>query len=134
MAIKASELAKLTQALDNVKMQVMDACAETIGNICEDTYKYARVRTPVDTGNLKESLAMETPAYNMGRGENEVYGEVHFGEPGHVGGWEDTEASEYMWEPGYNKRNWYGKILYDGWNKNKDRVVPELVDNIKSKL
>lgn len=132
--IKQSELNKLSRAFDYIKMQVTDACAEKISEICEDIYMDARNRVPVQTGNLQDSLKSNVPSYKVNYGKTEIEGEVHFGEPGHVGGWENTEASEYMMQPGPNELNWEGEILYEGWRKHRDRVVPELKENIKRKL
>ena len=134
MALKTSELNKLNRAFDKIKEQIAEACVETINDICEDIHEYAHGREPVQTGNLQESLDVNMPSYSVNRGINEFYGEVHFGELGHIGGWYDTEAREYMWYPGENKKNWEGKILYEGWDKHKDRFVPELTKNIQSKL
>lgn len=134
MGISASEIMKLNMALDNIKAKVLEACAETISEKCDEVYNYAKARVPVQTGNLKSSLKSNKPAYNVGIGNNEVFGEVHFGEKGHIGGWFNTEAFTYMWKPGYYEDNWYGKILYDGWDIVKDTVIPDLISNIKSKL
>ncbi len=129
MALKANELIKLTTAFNKVKTLALEGAAETVTSICEDVYAYADARVPVDTGNLQDSAA-----YSVERSNTDVQGEVHFGEPGHVGGWYHTEAYEYMWEPGPRESNWRGRILYDGWDKIKDRIVPEMKDNIASKL
>lgn len=134
MALKASEMNKLSLALDNVKNKVMEACTETITDNCENIYEYAMVRVPVQTGNLQSSLEVNAPAYRVGRSTNTVEGEVHFGELGHVGGWFDTEARTYMWQPGANEKNWQGRILLDGWDAIKPEIVSELKDNIASKF
>ena len=129
MSMKASELSKLTAAFNKVASLALEGAAETVTSLCEEIYAYSDARVPVDTGNLQDSAA-----YNVAISNVDVQGEVHFGEPGHIGGWENTEAYEYMWKPGPRESNWRGRILYDGWDKIKDRFVPELKDNIASKL
>ena len=134
MALKASERSKLRAALRHVSEQVLFASALTIESVCEDIYEAANERVPVLTGNLQNSLEMNAPSFTVERGEASVNGEVHFGEPGNVGGYDDVEAYTYMWKPGVKRGNWGGAILYDGWDEIKDRFVPELTENIKKQL
>ena len=133
MALKASERSKLRAALTSVREQVLTASALTVESVCNDIYEAASERVPVLTGNLQNSLEMK-PSFTMERGEMSVNGEVHFGEPGNVGGYNDVEAYTYMWKPGVNRANWGGAILYDGWDEIKERFVPELTENIKKQL
>ena len=134
MALSPKERLKLKIILASLKNKVYDACLESISETCENTYKYARARVPVDTGNLQSSLAMTPPAYHVGLGDNEIKAEVHFGEPGNIGGWYDQEAYTYMWTPGHDERNWHGAILYDGWRVVGSRLPSELKENIRKKL
>lgn len=134
MALKASERSKLHAALRKISEQVFIASALTIESVCEDIYEAANERVPILTGNLQNSLEMNAPSFTMELGETSVHGEVHFGEPGNVGGYADDEAYTYMWKPGPNKKNWGGTILYDGWGEIKDQFVPELTEAIKKQL
>lgn len=134
MSLKASERMKLTTAFDKVAKLALEGATETVTGICEEVYYYADARVPVLTGNLQASAM-----YNVQSSNTDVQGEVHFGEPGHVGGWKNedgtgNEAYTYMWEPGLKESNYDGKILYDGWDKIKDRIVPEMKENIASKF
>lgn len=134
MAFKRSELNKLDRALSNVKDSVMEACAETILDITEDIYEDADATVPVLTENLRNSLRINLHTYSMQRSLTSIYGEVHFGEPGHRGGWYGDEAYGYMWSPGYDDSNWMGLILYAPWDEHKERFIPELTENIRSKF
>ena len=134
MAIKASELMKLRVAFMDLQNKVLASCVEVIDETCENVFMYALESTPVDTGNLRRSLHATTPSYSVMFGATEVSGEVHFGEPGNIGGWHDTEAYTYMWNPGPNEGNWHGEILYDPWNKYSYKVIDRIRENIKAKL
>lgn len=134
MAFKRSELNKLDRAFSNVEDSIMEACAETILDITEDIYEDADATVPVLTENLRESLRINLHAYSMQRSAVSIYGEVHFGEPGHQGGWYGDEAYGYMWFPGYDESNWMGQILYRHWDDHKERFIPELTENIRSKF
>lgn len=134
MALPASEKIKLRTTFSGLKNKVLAACAEAITETCEEIYVGAYRGTPIDTGNLQRSLMINTPEYTVRFGDNEVYGEVHYGEPGNVGGWENTEAYTYMWNPGPNEGNWHGEILYDPWNKYSYKVIDRIRENIKAKL
>ena len=134
MAIKASELMKLRVAFMDLQNKVLASCVEVIDETCENVFMYALESTPVDTGNLRRSLHATTPSYSVMLGATEVSGEVHFGEPGNIGGWHDTEAYTYMWHPGKDERKWHGAILYKGWEIYKGMVLSDLSDRISMKL
>lgn len=134
MSITPSDRMKLKVAFSVLKNKVLASCSEAITDTCEEIYENAYHGTPVDTRNLQRSLTVNTPEYNVQFGDNEVYGEVHYGEPGHVGGWDNTEAYTYMWFPGTSERNWYGEILFRPWRKFKGDVVSKIRSSLRSKL
>lgn len=134
MAIKASELMKLKVAFVDIKNKMLASCAEAVTETCEEIYEEAYHGTPIDTRNLQRSLMVNTPEYTVQFGDNEVYGEVHYGEPGNIGGWYDKEAYTYMWNPGPNEANWFGEILFGPWRANKQEAIKKIKENFKAKL
>ena len=134
MAISSKEMMKLRTAFSDVQNKVLAACAEVIDETLENVLIHAHDSTPIYTGNLRRSLTETLPSYNVQFGDTVVYGEVHFGEPGNIGGWNEQEAYTYMWNPGNNEANWHGAILYKAWNEHSGDVISQIKNRIRSKF
>lgn len=134
MAISSKEMMKLRAAFSDVQNKVLAACAEVIDETLETVATHALDSTPIYTGNLRRSLSGTEASYNVQFGDTVVYGEVHFGEPGNIGGWNKKEAYTYMWNPGNNTKNWYGAILYNAWDKYKNRAIYQIEYRIRAKF
>lgn len=134
MAISSKEMMKLRLAFSDVQSKVLAACAEVIDETLETVATHALDSTPICTGNLRRSLSGTDASYNIQFGDSVVFGEVHFGEPGNIGGWNDEEAYTYMWNPGNNEANWHGAILYKAWNEHSGDVISQIKNRIRSKF
>lgn len=134
MTISSKEMMKLRSAFSDVQNKVLAACAEVIDETLENVTEYALDSTPIYTGNLRRSLSGTEASYNVQFGDTVVYGEVHFGEPGNIGGWNEQEAYTYMWNPGKDERKWHGAILYKAWDKYSGNVISQIEDRIRSKF
>lgn len=116
-AVSTADIRKLVSKLESVAVkldeEILVTTSDYIKKICLDSAEVV----PVWTGTLQSSLE-DKLEFKVQRHATKVQAYAWYGGQGDpVNPKTGNKASEYMWAPGKDTRNWDGKYLYWAYDK-----------------